>query len=119
MLNKYIITLKNIVEEDLSQEFMLKKIKQVKKYLIEEIDQNKLISDKHKKVCKTLNYIDHFLILAFVVTECISKSVFASLLGITVRIRTSAIGFKIFTITTGIRKYKSMINKKKTKHDKI
>ena len=27
---------------------------------------------KHKKVCTTLNYIDQFLILAFVVTGCVS-----------------------------------------------
>ena len=36
----------------------------------------------HKKVCTTLNYTDHFLILASAVTGCISISAFASLLSI-------------------------------------
>ena len=40
------------------------------------------MSKKHKKVSMTLNYIEHFLILFFAVTGCISNSVFASLLGI-------------------------------------
>ena len=30
------------------------------------------MSNKHKKVCKTLNYTEHFLILASVVNRCIS-----------------------------------------------
>ena len=32
-------------------------------YLVEEIEQNELISKKQKKVCTTLNYIEHFLVL--------------------------------------------------------
>ena len=40
------------------------------------------MSKKFEKVCTTLNYIEHFLILAFAVTGCISVSAFASLLGI-------------------------------------
>ena len=58
----------------------------MKNYLIEEIDQNTLMSNKHKKVCMTVNYIEHFLILTSVVTECISTSAFASLLGISIGI---------------------------------
>ena len=30
-----------------------------------EIKQNELMSRKHKKVCTTLNFIEHFLILAY------------------------------------------------------
>ena len=37
---------------------------------------------KHKKVCTTLIYIEHFLILASTITGCISIFAFASLLGI-------------------------------------
>ena len=76
------------------------------------------MSRKHKKVCTTLNYIEHFLILASTITGCISISSFVSLLGIPIRITSSAIGLKISAIAAGI-KYKSMFKKKKKKHDKI
>ena len=36
-------------------EFRLKKIYEIPNYLIEEINQNELISQKHKKVCRDLN----------------------------------------------------------------
>ena len=39
----------------LSQEFSLKNIDDTINYLIEEINQNELMSKKHKKVCATLN----------------------------------------------------------------
>ena len=39
------------------------------------------MSKKHSKVCTTLNYIEHFLILASTVTGCISIFAFASLIG--------------------------------------
>ena len=83
------------------------------------INQNELISKKHKNVCKILHYIEHFFILAFAVSRCISKSAFASLLGIPIGITSSAIGFRIGAIATAIKKYKSIIKKKKKKHDKI
>ena len=38
--------------------------------------------NRYKKFCKTLNYIEHFFILASSVTGWISLSAFASLLGI-------------------------------------
>ena len=77
------------------------------------------MSRKHKKVCTTLNYIDHFFILASTITECISISAFASLLGIPIGFTSFAIGLNICAIITGIKKYKSINKKKKTKHDKI
>ena len=46
-------------------------------------------------------------------------SAFASLLGIPIGITSSARGFKICAIIAGIKKYKSIIKKKKKKHDKI
>ena len=54
---------KNMVEENISQEFRLKNIDETRNYLIEEINQNELMSKKHKKVCRVLNYIDHLLSL--------------------------------------------------------
>ena len=51
-----------MTEENISQEIRLKNIDEAKNYLIEEINQNELMSKNHKKVCTTLNYIEPFLI---------------------------------------------------------
>ena len=48
----------------MSQEFILKNIHETRSYLFKEIEQNELISKKHKQVCTTLNKTEHFLILA-------------------------------------------------------
>ena len=77
------------------------------------------MSRKHKKVCTTLNYIEHFLILASAIAGCISISAFASLLGIPIGITSSAVGLKICAVTAGIQMYKSIVKKKKKKHDKM
>ena len=74
---------------------------------------------KHKKVCTSLNYIEHILILVSAITRCISISAFTFLIGIPVGITSSAIELKICVIATGIKKYMSVIKKKKKKHDKI
>ena len=76
------------------------------------------MSKKHKKVCATLNYIEHFLVLASTITGYISISAFASLLCISIEITSSAIRLKIYAVTTGIKKFKSIIKKNKNKHDK-
>ena len=52
-----------MAEENIRQELRLKNIGETRNYLIEEINQNELISKKHKKVWTTLNYIEHSLIL--------------------------------------------------------
>ena len=62
------------------------------------------MSKKHKKVCTTLNYIEHFLILASAITGCISISAFASLIGIPIGITSSAVGLKICAVTARIKK---------------
>ena len=61
-------------------------------------------SKKPKRFCTTLNYIEHFLILASTITGCISISAFASSIGISVGIISSSIGLKICTIAAGIKK---------------
>ena len=73
------------------------------------------MSKKHKKICTALNYIEYVLILASAVAISISISAFASLLGIPIRIMGSAMGLRICAkkIAAGIRKYKSIIKKKK------
>ena len=60
--------------------------------LITEIEQNELMSNKHIKACMTLNYFEHFLILASAVSGCFSISAFAVLLGTPIGITSSAIG---------------------------
>ena len=77
------------------------------------------MSRKHKKVCTTLSYIEHFLILSSTITGCILISPFTSLIRIPIGITSSTKGLKICAITTGIKKYKSIIMKKKKKHYKI
>ena len=94
-----------MLEENIGQGFRLKNIEESKNYFIKEIDQNGLMSKKHKKVCTTLNYIEHFLILASAVTGSISIFDFASLLGIPIGITSSAIGLNICAITVGIKNY--------------
>ena len=66
-----------------------------------------------------LNYIDHLLIAVSTITGCFSNSAFISLFGIAMGITSSAIWLKNCAITAGIKKYKSLIKKKKKKHDKI
>ena len=103
-------------EENINQEFRLRNINETRNYFLEKIKQNELMSKNHEKVCKTLNYVEHFLILASAITGCILNSAFASLLGIPTGITSSAKGC---AITAEIKKYKSIIKKKKKKHDKI
>ena len=95
-----------MVEENIIQEFRLKKINETRNYLLEEIQQNKLMSGEYEKVCTTLNYTEHFLILASAVTGCISISVYASLLGIPIGIMSSAIGLKICATAAEIKNEK-------------
>ena len=60
-----------MVEENISQEFRLKNIDETKNYFLEEIKQNDLLNKKHKKVCTTLTYIEHFLVFTSTISECI------------------------------------------------
>ena len=108
-----------MAEEKISQEFRLKSMDETKNYFLEETEQNEMISRKHKKVCTTVNYIKHFLILASAMTRSILIAVFASLLGIHILITSSATGLKMCAIAAGIKMYKSIIKKWKKKHDKI
>ena len=76
----------------------------MRNYLIEETNHNELTSKKHKMICKTLNYIEHFLVVASTITGYVSISTFASLLGITMQTESSAIKINICTKTPGIKK---------------
>ena len=106
-------------EENVSQKFRLKNINEIRDYLIEERNQNELMSKKQEKVCTTLIYTEHFLVLASTITGFVFTATFASLIGIPLEITNSAITFKICATTAGIKKYKSTIKKNKKKYDKI
>ena len=56
------------------------------------------MSKERKRVSTTLNYIEHFFILASTITGCVSISVFASRIGIPRGIGSSVIGLKICAI---------------------
>ena len=77
------------------------------------------MSEKYKNTCKYLNYVEYLLISVSTVTDCVSISALASLVCVAVGITSSAVGIKIYAITAGIKKYKSVIKKKKKRHDKI
>ena len=66
-----------------------------------------------------MDYIEHLLTLVSTFTGCVSISAFVSLVGIPIRITSSAIGLKICIITSGIKKYKPIIKKNQKKHNKI
>ena len=108
-----------MAEENISQEVTLKDIDETRNYLIKEINRNELMTEKHKKVCSTVNYTEHFLFLGSTITGCVSIFAFASLVGIPIGIKSSAMGLKICTIAEAIKKCKSIIKKKEKKHEKL
>ena len=75
-MRKYVI----MPEENMNQRFRLKTIDEIRNYLIEEINRIELMSKKHKKVCRVLNYIDHLLIVISTITGCVSLFPFLLLL---------------------------------------
>ena len=103
--------------EEGSLEFRLRKNDETRNYLLDELKHNNLMSEQYKKTSYYLNYVENLLILASTVTGCISISAFASLVCVPVCITSSALGIYICAITAGIKKYKSIIKKKK-KHGK-
>ena len=76
------------------------------------------MSTKYQKVCTTLNYIEHFLILASKITG-FQFLLLLLCLEFLQQITNSVIGLKIYEIAEGIKNYKLIIKKKKKKHDQI
>ena len=99
--------------------FRLRKVDVMRNCLLEEIKHNNLMSEKNKKTFRCLNYVRNLLILVSTVTGCVSISVITSLVCVPVGIKSSAVGIKICAITARIKKYKSIIKKKKKDHDKV
>ena len=51
-----------MIEENIGRYFRLKNMDKARNYFVEEIQQNEMITKKHKKIFTTLNYIEHVLI---------------------------------------------------------
>ena len=71
----------NMVEEA-STEFQLSKINETRNYFLDEIKHNDLMSEKYKKTCKYLNYVEDLLILSSTISGSVSISAFGLLVGI-------------------------------------
>ena len=76
------------------------------------------MSEKLKKVQRTFNYFGHFLVFVSAVSVCVSIPTFATLVSVPAGIASPAVELKNYVITAGIKKYKSIIQKKKKKHEK-
>ena len=61
-----------MTQENINQEYRLKNIDERRNYFIKVINQNELMSKKHKKVFRVLNYIENLLLLVSTVTGYIS-----------------------------------------------
>ena len=64
--------------EESSLEFRLRKVVETTNYLLDEIKNNDLKSEKYERLCKNLNYVEHVLILASTITGCVWISAFTS-----------------------------------------
>ena len=106
-------------EENISQEFKLKNIDETRNGFTKEINWDELVSNKHKSVFRILNYIEHLFFSVSTFSGCDSIFAFAGLVDIPIEIASSAIGLKICVIIAGIKKSKSIIKKKKKKHDQL
>ena len=52
------------------------------------------MSEKHKKTCKYLNFVEHLLIFLSIVTGCVSISVFVSFVCVPISITILAVVIK-------------------------
>ena len=64
--------------EESSLDFRLRKVVETTNYLLDEIKNNDLKSEKCERLCKNLNYVEHVLVLASTVTGCVWISAFTS-----------------------------------------
>ena len=71
-----------------------------------------------KRIVRLWITLNTYLLLSSVVTGCVLISAFASLVGIPIGITSSVVVLKICAITSGTKKYKWIIKKRKKKKDK-
>ena len=104
--------------EKAGPQFRLRKTDDTRKYLLDEIKHNDLMTEKDETTCKYLNYVKNVLISVSAVTGCDLISAFPSLVCVPVDITSSLVGLNICALSAEIENYKTIIKKKK-KHDKI
>ena len=85
-----------------SLKFRLKRIDETRNYFLDEISLNDLTSEKYRKTCKYLNYVEHLFILVLTVTVCISVSLFVLLVRVPVNITSSSVGIRICLLKKSI-----------------
>lgn len=78
-----------------------------------------MVGKKHKKDSKVLIYIEHSIIFVSAITGHVSMSAFASVIGIPMGIKSTVVGLKTCAVTAGIRKYNSIIKKKRKNNEII
>ena len=88
-----------MAKESTGIQFRLKQTDGTRSHPIEEIKHNDLMSKKHRKMYRTLNYFEHSLLFMSAVTGCVLMSAFVSLVGAPIEITSSAIELKICAIT--------------------
>ena len=93
-------------EKNIAQEFKMKNLHETINYLVEQINQNELMSKKHKKLYRVLNYIELLHILNYTVSGCVFITAFGSLVGIPVGITSS----RIWLVTCAKRQEFKSIN---------
>ena len=71
MTKQYTNILKMNLTEEARIEFRLRKSDETTGYLSDKIKNNDLMSEKYKKTCKYLNYIENLLILSSTITGCL------------------------------------------------
>ena len=81
--------------EEAILEFRLRKLDERGNYLLDEINDKDLMSEKCKKKCQYLNYVENLLILSSKVAGRVSVSEFTSLICVPVGITSSAVGINI------------------------
>ena len=83
----------------------MKQTDESKNYFSDEIKYNDMMGEKHKKLCRLLNYFEHFLAFVSAVRGCVSISASASLVVIPVNVVISAVWLKNWRLTSGIKNY--------------
>ena len=95
-----------------------RKIGETRNYLLDDIKNIKIMIKKHKQACRALNYFGNFFVFVSAVSGYVSISAFSSLVVVSVGIASSAVEIKIYAIISGIKKWESIIKKKRKSHSK-
>ena len=84
-----------MAKENVGFYFRLKNTDETRNYYLLEIKHNDLMSEEHIKVGSDLNYFEHFLVFILAASGCVLISALASLVGVSVGIVSSTVGFFI------------------------